>query len=185
MRAASTPRRAQAGCRYPPHPRPWHLWRTDHGTSRPRRRPADLAPCGIPTSRPPPCRRLAPAIGRNTDMTMRQRTVSLQTVLTMSEPATMRSGHVRPMRPCFVNPGFGTSTRHTAPGRLGLMRRNRLSQRFSPARTAHSSRDKIAAFAGRPLRFRPRVRRARPSPDRSHTRTRWARTCNLKELHNG
>jgi len=110
------PEYTQSSCRHLPHPRPWHLRRTDHGTSRPRRRPADLMPCGIPTSRPPPCRRLAPAIGRNTDMTMRQRTVPLQTVLAMREPATMRSGYVRPMRPCFVNPGFGTSARHTAAG---------------------------------------------------------------------
>jgi len=51
-----------------------------------------------------------------------------------------------------VNPGFGTAARHTSPGHLGQVRRNRQAQRFSPARTAPSSRDKIAVPAGRPLR---------------------------------
>ena len=78
------------------------------------------------------------------------------TVMALTAPATRHLRQSVPTRPCFVNPGFGAAARHTSPGRLGLVRRNRRAQRFSPARAAPSSRDKIAVPAGRPLRSRPK-----------------------------
>ena len=62
------------------------------------------------------------------------------TVRALIVPAKRHLRKSVPTRPCFVNPGFGTAARHTSPGRLGLKRRNRRSQRFSPARCAFLAR---------------------------------------------
>lgn len=105
-------------------------------------------------------------------------------VIALTAPAMRHLRKSVPTRPCFVNPGFGTATRHTSPGRLGLMRRNRQSQRFSPALGAFLARQNRRARRSS-IAFPPQgVRRARPAPDRNH-QGRDGRGLATQEIHHG
>lgn len=143
-----------------------------------------LAPCrndGALHTAPAPCRQ--PSDGTS-DMPRHLQPAPLYRHGALTVPAKQHLRKSVPMRPCFVNPGFGTAARHTPPGRLGLMRRNRQSQRFSPALRAFLARQNCRARRSSTT-FPPQgVRRARPSRGRNH-QGRDGRGLATQEIHHG
>ncbi len=142
MRADNTPECDQAGCVPAIRARSWY--RGVLGAAHRRRamgtgEDLPLAAAIVPTTRH---RRLAPTSDGIPDMARPLHTAPLYR---HGVDRTRHEGISRnsvPWRPCYVNPGFGAAARHTAPGRLGLVRRNRQPQRFSPALCAFLAKTK-------------------------------------------